>query len=356
MRLEGITVQAFRGYPSRAEVVLSGDVVLLYGENGTGKTSLTEAFEWALFGSIVRKERSKTRGEYQGSSWIRSVHAAADVETFAEITLSEGDKRHVVRRVLVGNGTELSIDGKSVSDVRALDLRTEDAFRPFLGQCEIQALIDSEQQSRWEQLSAILGFAGFGQLRERLQRLRTDTDRDDRVRRLRERVTRAVQPLTPAGADPLEQAPEDLRGRAAGFLALAPNAAWTVIRDNAQQELDSLLVRDRRPPGLDVLVVGPRDLSAVESQAADAIKELVRRAAEHRRWHETNQRGSFASQGLGLIDPGHPGECPFCAEQTLTDARIANLRTEANETTGPDLSIRGRDCGTPRALCLRPDR
>jgi DNA repair exonuclease SbcCD ATPase subunit len=132
MRLEGITVQAFRGYPSRAEVVLSGDVVLLYGENGTGKTSLTEAFEWALFGSIVRKERSKTRGEYQGSSWIRSVHAAADAETFAEVTLSEGDARHVVRRVLVGNGTELSIDGKSVSDVRSLGLQTEDAFRPFL--------------------------------------------------------------------------------------------------------------------------------------------------------------------------------------------------------------------------------
>jgi hypothetical protein len=335
MRLERITVQAFRGYPSRAEVVLSGDVVLLYGENGTGKTSLTEAFEWTLFGSIVRKERSKTRGEYQGSSWIRSVHAAADVETFAEITLSEGDTRHVVRRALVGNATELTIDGKSVTDVRALGLQTEDAFRPFLGQCEIQALIDSEQQSRWEQLSAILGFAGFGQLRERLQRLRTDSDRDDRVRRLRERVTRAVQPLTSAGADPLEQSPEDLRARAAGFLALAPNAAWGVICNNAQQELDSLLVRDRRPPGLDVLVVGPRDLSAVENQAAAAVKELVGHAAEHRHWHETNQRGSFASQGLNLIDPEHADECPFCAQQTLTDQRIAGLRTEANETTGP---------------------
>jgi DNA repair exonuclease SbcCD ATPase subunit len=76
MRLERIAVQAFRGYPSRTEVVLSGDVVLLAGENGTGKTSLTDAFEWALFNSIVRKERSKTRGEYQGSGWIRSVHAA----------------------------------------------------------------------------------------------------------------------------------------------------------------------------------------------------------------------------------------------------------------------------------------
>ena len=209
MRLERITVQAFRGYPSRADIVLSGNVVLLAGENGTGKTSLTEAFEWALFDSIVRKERSKTRGEYQGSAWIRNVHAPPDLDTYAEVVLVKDEKRHVVRRTLVGNASELTIDGQPADDVRILGLRTEDAFRPFLGQCEIQALIDSEQQSRWEQLSAILGFAGFGQLRERLQRLRTDTDRDGRVARLRERVMRAVQPLTAAGDDPLEQHPRN---------------------------------------------------------------------------------------------------------------------------------------------------
>jgi hypothetical protein len=133
---------------------------LLSGENGTGKTSLAEALEWALFGTIVRKEQSKTRGVYPGVSWIRSVHASEDVETYAEVTLAEGGRRHVVRRALVGNGTELTVDGKSASDVRVLGLRTEEAFRPFLGRCEIQALIDSEQHSRWEQLSAILWLRG----------------------------------------------------------------------------------------------------------------------------------------------------------------------------------------------------
>jgi energy-coupling factor transporter ATP-binding protein EcfA2 len=335
MRLERIVVQAFRGYPSRADVVLSGDVVLLSGENGTGKTSLTEAFEWVLFDSIVRKERSKTRGEYQGSSWIRSVHAASDLETYAEITLSNGAKQHVVRRVLVGNATELTIDGEPATDVRMLGIRTEDAFRPFLGQCEIQALIDSEQQSRWEQLSAILGFAGFGQLRERLQRLRTDTDSDARVKRLRERVTRAVQPLSAAGTDPLEQSPDDLRWRAGAFLKLGREASWGLIREQAQRELDALLVRDRRPPGLDVLVVGSSDLASAASRSAEAVKELVPFADEHRRWHESNQRGSFANQGLALIDPEHPATCPFCARPTLDDARVAVLQFDASQTSGP---------------------
>jgi energy-coupling factor transporter ATP-binding protein EcfA2/uncharacterized coiled-coil protein SlyX len=335
MRLEQISVQAFRGYPGRTDIVLAGDIVLLRGENGTGKTSLTEAFEWALFGTIVRKERSKTRGEYQGSSWIRSVHAPSDLETFAEIILVDGAKRHVVRRTLVGTASELTIDGEPAASVRPLGLRTEDAFRPFLGQCEIQALIDSEQQSRWEQLSAILGFSGFGQLRERLQRLRTDTDGDERVRRLRERVVRAVQPLTPAGQDPLDEAPKDLRRRAAGFLDLPPDASWQRIRAQAQAELDDLLTKDRRPAGLETLVTGPESLTEVALEAGAAVAALIDQAAQHRRWHEQNQRSSFADLGLALIDPEDPERCPFCAHATLDDARrLQELREQATPPPG----------------------
>jgi len=335
MRLERITVQAFRGYPGCVDVMLSGNVILLAGENGTGKTSLTEAFEWTLFDSIVRKERSKTRGEYQGSSWIRSVHAPPELETYAEVILFKDDKHHVVRRTLVGNTSELTIDGKPATDVRVLGLRTEDAFRPFLGQCEIQALIDSEQQDRWEQLSAILGFAGFGQLRERLQRLRTDTNKDERVGRVRERVARAVQPLTPAGEDPLEQSPADLHGRAVQFLKLASDATWAVVRETAQRELDALLVKDRRPPGLEALMVGPADLCTTVSDTVSLTQRLTTEALNHQSWHEANQRSSFASQGLDLIDAEQPEQCPFCAHPTLDGDRIESLRAEAGRTSGP---------------------
>lgn len=336
MRLERITVQAFRGYPTRAEVVLSGSVVLLVGENGTGKTSLTEAFEWTLFNSIVRKERSKTRGEYQGAAWIRSVHAPPELETYAEVVLVQDDgRRHVVRRTLVGNTSELTIDGHAASDVQALGLRTEEAFRPFLGQCEIQALIDSEQQSRWEQLSAILGFAGFGQLRERLQRLRTDTDRDDRVRRLRERVVRAVQPLTPAGADALGQAPDELKTRAAQYLDLPADSDWSIMRGTAQRELDELLLQDRRPPGLEGLAIGHTDLSEAAVSAAKLANQLTDDATKHRHWHDANRRSSFAAQGLDLVDPEQPELCPFCAETTLRPGRREALATEAHRTSEP---------------------
>lgn len=333
MRVERITAQAFRGYPGRVDIVLGGDVVLLYGENGSGKTSLTEAFEWALFGTVVRKARSKTPGEYRGWAWVRNAHADTGVATFAEVELVDrNDQPHVVRRELASGAPVLTVDARAAADVTALGLRTEDAFRPFLGQCEIQALIDSEQQDRWEQLSSILGFGELGEARRRLQRMRTDADHDVRVQRTREIAQRAVQPLTREGTDPLSASPESLRERAASFLALKHGAGWSEIKDAATKQLDELYRLDRRPGGLDRLLVGPEETRAVLESLVAATTALQVHVEQHRRWHLQNARGSFAVQGLALIDSDRPAECPFCAEQTLTPSRIAELRRQSDES------------------------
>jgi hypothetical protein len=334
MRVERITAQAFRGYPGRVDIVLGGDVVLLFGENGTGKTSLTEAFEWALFGSIVRKARSKTPGEYRAWAWIRNVHAEPEMMTLAEVELVDEDgHHHVVRRQLDGNATVLTVDGAAATDITALGLRTEDAFRPFLGQCEIQALIDSEQQDRWEQLSSILGFGQFGEVRRRLQRMRTDADHDDRVQRTREISQRAVQPLTREGTDPLAASPASLRDRAAAFLKLEDGAGWAEIAEAATRQLDELYKLDRRPRGLDRLLVGPEETRAAFDSLRAATGALQQQAGEHRRWHIENARSSFAQQGLALIDAKRPDECPFCGKQTLTAPRLAEISRQSEDST-----------------------
>lgn len=324
MRLERITAQAFRGYPNRVDVVLGGDVVLIYGENGTGKTSLTEAFEWCLYGTIVRKARSKSPGEYQGLSWVRSVHAPADLPTIVEVELRDpAGATHVVRRTLSGSGATLTINGKAAATVAVIGIPTEDAFRPFLGQCEIQGLIDSEQKDRWAQLSAILGFGAFGQLRARLQRLRTDTDHDARVKHARELAIRAVQPLTPAGEDPLAIDPEELRVRAATFLNLDPDVGWGLIVDTADLLLQDLYAKDRRPEGLANLIVGSVDITPAAARVAELVETVASETVAHRSWHRAHAKSEFARQGLALAPAG--AECPFCGKPTLSEVRRRDL-------------------------------
>jgi hypothetical protein len=51
-RLYGLTVGPFRGFMRQESFDLSRDITLVYGANGTGKSSFCEALETAMLGSI----------------------------------------------------------------------------------------------------------------------------------------------------------------------------------------------------------------------------------------------------------------------------------------------------------------
>jgi AAA15 family ATPase/GTPase len=94
MRLIGIKPIYFRAFGNSDWISLNSNLVVIYGPNGYGKTSISEALEWLLYGKTRRRERGETlsQREHQGS--YRNVHAP------------EGHPTSV-------NGSVLSIDTKS---------------------------------------------------------------------------------------------------------------------------------------------------------------------------------------------------------------------------------------------------
>jgi DNA repair exonuclease SbcCD ATPase subunit len=53
MKLTSLVVEGFRGF-GRRQAFLPGDVNIIGGPNGFGKTSFFDSFLWCLFGSIPR--------------------------------------------------------------------------------------------------------------------------------------------------------------------------------------------------------------------------------------------------------------------------------------------------------------
>lgn len=66
MRIEAITIEAFRGFQKKHRFVFpNADVLLLNGPNGFGKTSFFDAIEWGLTGRIYRFEDDAERKQYR---------------------------------------------------------------------------------------------------------------------------------------------------------------------------------------------------------------------------------------------------------------------------------------------------
>ncbi|WP_336663813.1 SMC family ATPase [Kurthia gibsonii] len=98
MKITSLTIQAFRGFSDKETFNFqNADMIVIYGPNGHGKSSLYDAIEWGLTGGIRRfdeptPERKRTR-------FIRNLHTNSVQKTFVKIgvTLVDGSCYFVER-------------------------------------------------------------------------------------------------------------------------------------------------------------------------------------------------------------------------------------------------------------------
>ena len=73
MKIKNLTVQGFRGFNERCVPIdFHERLTLISGPNSYGKTSISEALEWLLYGVTSKVEDADAKTEYKGS--YRNCH------------------------------------------------------------------------------------------------------------------------------------------------------------------------------------------------------------------------------------------------------------------------------------------
>ncbi|WP_103020824.1 AAA family ATPase [Salinibacter altiplanensis] len=163
MRLLRLRPYYFRCYGESDWIELDADLVILYGSNGFGKTSLVESIEWLFHGRAKRRKRGVevySKRDYR--NYYRNVHAPEDAPTFVEAEVETADEnRHKIRRELDNpNKNDTSnttvIDG-SEKPFSTIGLNEDPAFDPVIPQHSLQDFILSRPIDRRDKISAALG-------------------------------------------------------------------------------------------------------------------------------------------------------------------------------------------------------
>lgn len=76
-QIKKLTVGPFRGFEKQEEFDLSSKLVLIYGPNGTGKSSFCEALEYGLLGNVSEAESKRFRNQ---NDYMKNAHT----NSFAE--------------------------------------------------------------------------------------------------------------------------------------------------------------------------------------------------------------------------------------------------------------------------------
>src|SRR5258708_4656078 len=141
MRLLSLTIKNFRGFGSAgATVPLNADLVLLFGPNGFGKTSLAEAIEWLFYGTTRRRQRGDSYSKNEFDGCFPNVHGGTPVEVTARVRLQDGTERTISRRIPNPRDDTVSVtfvDG-APADLFAIGLSKLEALHPVIAQHDLQ--------------------------------------------------------------------------------------------------------------------------------------------------------------------------------------------------------------------------
>lgn len=100
MLIDQLNIQKFRGISDYLSLNLTAPLTVIYAPNGTGKTSICDALEWLLCGSVGRLT-------LLDKSEVRCRFGIEDIETFAEAVIPHNQRPFSFKRVLVDSGSQL---------------------------------------------------------------------------------------------------------------------------------------------------------------------------------------------------------------------------------------------------------
>ena len=319
--LESVSVTGFRGIGPTCELRLQPGpgLTLVVGRNGSGKSSIAEALEFAMTGDSLRWAGKSLEWK---NGW-RNLHAGDDPAITVGLRV-DGERQPRTVRVNWSNSklesakTSVTVPGRGRHSLDSLGwtdaVRT---FRPFLPYKELSTISEGRPIDRYNALAPMLGMEvlqapieNLRQARLSAERQRTDAEEQvervaDRLRGLRdERARVALEALSGDGWD-LDKIETLLTGT-----------------DPATAEAESLLAAlEQLPcPDLDKVAAAASDLL----NAAERLEALRGSDAER-----AERVAGLLEAAVGLHEDHGDADCPVCGRGNgLHSERVVELRSE----------------------------
>lgn len=158
MRLRSVSLTWFRGAARDAKLNARGNSLVVYGENGAGKSSFVDGIEYAINGKL-----NHLAHEYSGRRQERGLlntHKPHSEQTSVRVVFCDGSEHTI----------DIASDGTCVrAGADAVDVPSWSYPRIVLRQDEVSAFI---RETKGEKYSALLPLFGLAELETAAENLR----------------------------------------------------------------------------------------------------------------------------------------------------------------------------------------
>jgi len=156
LKIKKITIAGFRGFNCEQSIDINKNLTIVYGPNSYGKTSISEALEWLLFG-VTSKVQEHVSGKNEFKGTYKNIHYKEESKPFVELILLENSEEIIIRGELQDDDTiDRFFNNEKVNEWPWYSPGLE-IHSPFILQHALQDFLLSSPSTRYSKISRIMG-------------------------------------------------------------------------------------------------------------------------------------------------------------------------------------------------------
>lgn len=354
MKIKNITIQGFRGFNKVRSINFHDRLTLIYAPNSYGKTSISEAFEWILYGKTSKVEKADSKEEYRGS--YRNRHLLDSLTPFVKATFVDDNENETeFHGVLTEDEIIQRFINRQKVESWPLPQDISKVPRPFILQHALKYLLLVKPDERFQGFAHLLGLEKLDMFQRNVVSLCTKPDAciPAEVNQLFEKIssleTRLVGQSSLATVEKAFK--KGIAGLAEAYKAVASECRRRVPPEIEDEYILPQLLKIRRDAVAKIFKghVELKDYSEKEKNAntedekyfldciADPFVKKYTELLALATVQHILERADFFNLGVKLLDKT-PKKCPFCG-QLIKAALLkhihdehTNLATEKNRT------------------------
>ena len=350
MRIKAIELSWFRGAADPVSLELGCKSMVIYGLNGSGKSSFVDAVEYVLNGGKISHLAHEYSGAHQEKA-VPNTHKPHDRKS--ELRIKFKDDSELMTEITAGGAA-------TTSGAEAVAMGTWDYRRTVLRQDEIAAFIHDTKGGKYSALLPLLGLHHLEVTAENLRQLAKAIEEQSKLKESKVTLKEAMTKRTAAfGADSDAEILTKIKGLHAKY---CPEDAATTDALSQCKELKAALETRTAGSSADlrrhIALQGAGELSlgghlgavrSANAKLADTVEPLIAEKLE-----VLQSTSAFVAK-LGDEEEGQV-ECPACgrsipidAFQTHTEAEQERLG-EIMDTFSTRKASIGSLCDTVKSL------
>ena len=156
MKVKNISIHGFRGFNEKCTIDFHEHLTLIYAPNSYGKTSISEAFEWLLYGVTYKVDNADSKEEYKGS--YRNLHLPESLTPSVTITFvgDDGNENEFRAELASDEIAQRSANGQAVESW-PLTQDISKVPKPFVLQNALKHLLLTTPVKRFQGFAGLLG-------------------------------------------------------------------------------------------------------------------------------------------------------------------------------------------------------